>query len=196
MDFKIQRVGKYYLNFSGDIDLYYDNKGFNYSRYQRGPVQILGSGKSKPEQNYYQYFYDWRYALWVPEVDTDLGYSHRNDGFDSDIYLGLVIILMVLVFMILLLISLWRVFKKMGHRGWESIIPIYNLVILLRAVNKPWWWIFLILITYLGIIWGIWMINLLVKRFGKGVGFTLGMCFLAPIFLPVLAFGSSTYYVK
>ena len=40
----------------------------------------------------------------------------------------------------------WMVFTKAGEAGWKSIIPIWNLLILLKIVGREWWWIILLLI--------------------------------------------------
>jgi hypothetical protein len=37
------------------------------------------------------------------------------------------------------------------------------------------------------------VVNDLSKSFGHGVGFTLGLIFLSPIFIPILGFGGSLY---
>jgi len=36
----------------------------------------------------------------------------------------------------------WRIFEKAGKPGWASLIPIYNTIILLEIVGKPWWWFY------------------------------------------------------
>lgn len=87
----------------------------------------------------------------------------------------------------------WRIYEKAGKPGWASLIPIYNIIILLEIVGKPWWWIFLFLIPVVNIIIGIWMVNLLSLSFGKEVGFTFGLIFLSFIFYPILAFSNAEY---
>lgn len=46
--------------------------------------------------------------------------------------------LIYLAIIVLFIISWWKLFEKMGRQGWEGIIPIYNMVILLEMVGKPW----------------------------------------------------------
>jgi len=87
----------------------------------------------------------------------------------------------------------WRVFEKAGKPGWAALIPIYNTIILLEIVGKPWWWLLLFLIPGVNIVIAIWMYNLLSISFGKGIGFTLGLIFLSPIFFPILAFSNAEY---
>ena len=103
-------------------------------------------------------------------------------------------IVLSLLIALLMIISMWVIYSKAGKPGWAAIIPIYNIIVLLQIVGKPWWWLLLMMFVPLGnIIWGIWTLNLLSKSFGKGVGFTLGLLFLSIIFFPVLAFGGAKY---
>jgi len=101
------------------------------------------------------------------------------------------------IYSILEIAGLWAIFKKAGKPGWAAIIPIYNLVVLLQIVNKPVWWILLLLIPCVNfiliIIGWIWINNLLSKSFGQGGAFTLGLMFLGFIFYPLLGFGDYTY---
>src|SRR4030042_3149095 len=87
----------------------------------------------------------------------------------------------------------WVLFEKAGRPGWHSLIPVYNTIVLIRIVGKPWWWLLLFMIPFVNIIWAIWMVNLLSKSFGQSVGFTIGLILLSPIFYPILAFGGSKY---
>jgi hypothetical protein len=94
---------------------------------------------------------------------------------------------------ILMIISMWKIYVKAEKPGWASIVPIYQILVLLEIIGKPWWWLLLYLIPFVNIIFLIWTINLLSKSFGNGVGFTLGLLFLSVIFYPVLAFGGAKY---
>jgi hypothetical protein len=97
------------------------------------------------------------------------------------------------IIIILIIASMWKIFTKAGHEGWKCLIPIYNLYILTKIVEKPGYWVVLMIIPYVNLIFLIWTYNLLSKKFGKGVGFTLGLVFLGAIFFPILAFGSAEY---
>lgn len=94
---------------------------------------------------------------------------------------------------IITIVSLWKIFIKAGYKGWESIIPIYNLYIIQKIIDKPWWWILLMFIPFIGMIWTIWSTNLLAKSFDKEQGFTIGLVLLPFIFYPILAFGDNNY---
>lgn len=93
----------------------------------------------------------------------------------------------------LLIASMWTIFTKAGKPGWASLIPIYNIIVLLEIVGKPWWWIFLMALPVVSVIFSIWALNLLSKSFGKSEGFTVGLLLLGIIFFPMLAFGDAEY---
>jgi len=101
--------------------------------------------------------------------------------------------LIELAVLVLLIVSFWKIFQKAGKPGWASIIPIYNIIVQLEIVGKPWWWIFLLFIPVVNIVIGIIIVHNLSKSFGQGVGFTLGLLFLGVIFYPILAFGDYKY---
>ncbi len=101
--------------------------------------------------------------------------------------------LVYMAIFILMIVASWKIYEKAGKPGWACIVPIYSAIVLLEIIGKPWWWLLLMLIPGVGLIWGIWAINLLSKSYGKGVGFTLGLLFLAPIFYPILGLGNAKY---
>ena len=102
-------------------------------------------------------------------------------------------IIIYLAIIVLIIASMWTVFSKAGKPGWASIIPIYNLIVLLEVVGKPWWWLLLMLIPIVNIIILIIVYHNLSLSFGKGGGFTVGLILLGFIFLPILAFSDVTY---
>jgi len=98
-----------------------------------------------------------------------------------------------IVFVIAVIAGWWMMFEKAGEAGWKSIIPIYNIIVLLKIVGREWWWVLLMLIPFVGLV--IWIIVALdlAKVFGRGTGFAIGLMFLTPIFSLILGFGSDTY---
>jgi hypothetical protein len=97
------------------------------------------------------------------------------------------------VITLVFVIAGWRIFEKAGEAGWKVLIPIYNTLVLLKIVGRPWWWILLMLIPIVNIV--IWIIVAidLSKSFGHGGGFAVGLIFLPFIFGLVLGFGSDRY---
>lgn len=103
-----------------------------------------------------------------------------------------------IVFSIILLITIiihWRIYTKAGKPGWACIVPIYNAIIMMEIIGKPWWHIFLFLIPLYNIYLIIKYTNLFSRSFGQGTAFTIGLIFLGIIFQGVVAFSSSIKYV-
>ncbi len=106
---------------------------------------------------------------------------------------GTKILLFVAVFALLIIVSLWVVFEKAGQPGFHSIIPIYNLYVMMEISGKPWWWMFLLFVPVLGLIINLLAMLSLAEKFGRGFLYGLGLFFLPMFFFPMLAFGGARY---
>ena len=98
-----------------------------------------------------------------------------------------------LAILVLIIISLWKIFTKAGKPGWAAIIPIYNIIVLLEIVNKPLWWIILLIIPFVNIIFAIIIVHRLSRSFGQGAGFTVLLLLVGIVGYPLLAFGDYKY---
>ncbi len=105
-------------------------------------------------------------------------------------FIGAILYIGILV---LIIASLWKVFVKAGQEGWKSIIPFYNIYVLLQIVGRPGWWLVLFFIPFVNFIIAIIVVIDLAKSFGKGAGFGIGLALLGIIFYPILGFGDATY---
>ena len=94
---------------------------------------------------------------------------------------------------ILMIIALWKIFTKAGQEGWKAIIPIYNVVILLKIVELPTWYLFLFIVPFANIYAMIKTYIELAKRFGKDTGFAVLTFFFPVICFPILAFSNCSY---
>jgi hypothetical protein len=94
---------------------------------------------------------------------------------------------------IFVLVALWKVYVKAGKPGWAVIIPIYNILVLLEIVGKPWWWLLLMFIPFVNIVIMVIVYIELAKVFGHGVGYGIGLLLLPYVFVAMLGFGSSVY---
>ena len=90
-------------------------------------------------------------------------------------------------------LPLMGVFLKAGEPGIAAFIPIWNALVLLKIVGRPWWWLILYIIPIVGLIVAIVVLYDLAKSFGHGVGFTIGLVLLSWIFLLILWLGRSRY---
>ena len=101
----------------------------------------------------------------------------------------LVITILYLAVLVLVIAGGWKVFSKAGQPGWAILIPIYNVIVLLKIARRPLWWFFILFLIVPGIILEIDV----ARNFGKGGGFAAGLIFLPVIFIPILGFGSAQY---
>ncbi|HEU5424722.1 MAG TPA: DUF5684 domain-containing protein [Nitrolancea sp.] len=104
--------------------------------------------------------------------------------------------LVVLVYLAIIVVEIaasWIMFQKAGQPGWASIIPIYNVVVMLRMIGRSGWWTLLAFVPIADILLLVWVASGLAKAFGKGTGFAVGLFFLNFIFIPILAFGDAQY---
>jgi hypothetical protein len=126
------------------------------------------------------------------------------------VFLMIAVRLLIVFFIVYFVISIvpvaigmWKVFTKAGQPGWAVLIPVYNLILLLRITGLPWYWVFtplIVIIPILGWIvylaWVVWVHHRISTRFGQGIGFTIGLTLLAPIFWLILGLGDSKYVTE
>ena len=135
--------------------------------------------------------------------------------------LGMVGIIVAIVWAILAIIALWKVFTKAGEAGWKAIIPIYNAYIMYKIAGmKNWFWYTLIVAFVCGLVAGfLWeqsdiagYISIagslfsgivaivaaykLPRKFGWGVFASILYVLFTGICLLILGFGSSKYQGK
>lgn len=95
----------------------------------------------------------------------------------------------VLILSVLMGLSTWKLFKKMGYNPVFAFIPFYNYFIVLKETKHPKWWAIL---SYLPIVGPIMMSVFhiyLMKKFGKG----LVQHQLLTVFLPFIYMASVNY---
>lgn len=118
---------------------------------------------------------------------------------------GLLVFMFFILFFALLIsiiqiIAMWKIFSKAGEKGWKSLIPIYNMIVLFQISGLSPWLILLYLASWIPYVGWIIPIALtiyldckLAKAFGKSSGFTVGLILLPSIFYLILGFGKSEY---
>lgn len=85
--------------------------------------------------------------------------------------------------------GLWKLFEKARYKGWYSIVPIYDLIIWLKIIKKPWWWILILMIPGVNIILFFVMLYNLAEAFGKETAGERALAMFAfPVVLPMWGF--------
>lgn len=46
----------------------------------------------------------------------------------------------------------WKLYIKSERKAWEAFIPVYNAVILMKIINRPWWWTILLFLPIVNLI--------------------------------------------
>ena len=113
--------------------------------------------------------------------------------FRKDMTMGAFLTLIYIAVIVLSIAGGWKMFVKAGKPGWGIIIPIYNIILMLEIAGRPIWWVILFFIPVANIIVAI-LVNIdIAKKFGKDVGFGIGLAFLGFIFMPILGFGDAKF---
>lgn len=105
----------------------------------------------------------------------------------------MVIMVVSLVLAVISIIALWKIFEKANVAGWKSLIPIYSSICLYKITWGSGWVFLTCFVPIVNVVIGIITMHKLSQSFGKGVGFTIGLILLRPIFILILAFGSAEY---
>ena len=111
-------------------------------------------------------------------------------------FLFLFIILLMMLGLFLQLIAwagMWKTASKAGQSGLLACIPIVQFFIWAMMAKKEAWWGILFFIPIVNIVIFIIILNEISKRFGRGLGTTLGLIFLPFIFWIILGFGDAEY---
>lgn len=119
-----------------------------------------------------------------------------------------------IIFIIIYAFILWKFAEKTNRPGWSLLIPIYSNFVWCDIIKIETIWAvasFLPMImmkinpSSLPIFYLSGLVELMVqyyfcqniaKRFGKGFLFTLGLFFIKPIFLAILAFNKKCRYTE
>lgn len=102
--------------------------------------------------------------------------------------------IIVLIFYVVVVIGLWRLFEKSGHAGILAIIPIVNVIVLVRIAGMSGWFALLYLIPVVGWVFAIIVAFRVGERFGKGGVFSFFLLWLFPyIGYLIIGFGDARY---
>jgi len=98
----------------------------------------------------------------------------------------------ILIIFLIIIFSLWFIFKKANYKGYIALIPFYNIWLLFVISGLKGW---LCLIPIINIIMLMASYYKLSKKFGKTLLFSLITAFLPFIGLPLIAFNKNSQYL-
>ncbi|RNC89609.1 MAG: signal peptidase I [Allomuricauda sp.] len=97
-------------------------------------------------------------------------------------------IIFILLVQVIHFAGTWKLYVKAGRKAWEAAIPIYNGIVLMKIINRPAWWVFLLFIPIINLLMFpvIWVET--IRSFGKNK--------LLDTWLVILTLGFYTYYLN
>jgi len=96
----------------------------------------------------------------------------------------------VLILSVLLGISSFKLYQKMGYKGWEAFVPFYNYYIIQKEVGEPKWWVALAYLPIIGPIMMSVFHLFLMKKFGR----TTFLEQFLTVILPFIYLGYTSYF--
>ena len=97
-------------------------------------------------------------------------------------------LIFILIIQIIHGLGTWKLYKKAGQQAWEAFVPIYNAVILMKIINRPWWYVILLFIPIINLIMFpvVWVET--ARSFGKNT--------YLDTFLAIVSLGFYNFYLN
>ena len=97
-------------------------------------------------------------------------------------------IIFFLVIQVLHGLATWKLYKKADRQAWEAFVPVYNAVILMKIINRPWWWTILLFLPIVNLILFpvVWVE--IARSYGKNSAIDT--------FLAIFTFGFYSFYLN
>lgn len=112
----------------------------------------------------------------------------------ANLYSNPIVLILVIVFSLITIVGMWKMYQKAGYHGWECLIPFYSAYIQTKIAMGNGWLFLIGLIPIANIIFNIILAIKTADVFGKGIGFAI-LLYLFPIIgYPILGFGNAEYY--
>jgi len=104
-------------------------------------------------------------------------------------------IIIFLVFQIIYFLSTWKLFIKAGEKPIYSLIPFYNLIIMMKIIKRPKWWFILLFIPVINLLMAGVIIIETLRSFGKNSNLDtlIGLVSLGTYITYINYFGSIDY---
>lgn len=81
---------------------------------------------------------------------------------------------------------LWKIFEKAGQAPrWAGFIPVYNFLVWLRLMRKPWWWILILIVPGVNFL----LLMVMHVELARSFGLRSTKDYVLAIFLPFVTLG-------
>ncbi|WP_298894705.1 signal peptidase I [uncultured Psychroserpens sp.] len=97
-------------------------------------------------------------------------------------------LIFILVIQVIHGLGTWKLYVKAGRKAWEAFVPVYNAVILMKIIKRPWWWTILLFVPIVNLIMFIIVWVETARSFGKNQ--------YLDTFLAVITLGFYNYYLN
>ncbi|KUF07064.1 DUF5684 domain-containing protein [Leucobacter sp. G161] len=87
----------------------------------------------------------------------------------------------MIAFYVVFVIAAWRMFTKAGYAGILALIPIVNVILIVKIAGYSAWMSLLYIIPIVGFIFAIFVALRLGTNFGKGAAFSVFLLWMFPI---------------
>jgi len=94
----------------------------------------------------------------------------------------------ILIIQVIHGLGTWKLYIKAGRQAWEAFVPVYNGVILMKIINRPWWWVILLFLPVVNLIMFIVVWVETARSFGKNQPLDT--------FLAIITLGFYSYYLN
>jgi len=58
----------------------------------------------------------------------------------------------ILIIQVIHFLGTYKLYQRAGRKAWEAIVPFYNAVVLMKIINRPTWWLILLLIPIVNLL--------------------------------------------
>ncbi|WP_452219669.1 signal peptidase I [Lacinutrix salivirga] len=98
------------------------------------------------------------------------------------------LIIFILVLQVIHGLGTWKLYIKAGRQAWEAFVPFYNAFVLMKIINRPWYWVILLFLPIVNLIMFpvVWVET--ARSFGKNT--------YLDSFLAIVTLGFYNYYLN
>ncbi|MGB0838270.1 MAG: signal peptidase I [Flavobacteriaceae bacterium] len=61
-------------------------------------------------------------------------------------------ILFILVIQVVHFLGTYKLYQRAGREAWEALVPFYSAVVMMKIINRPSWWVFLLVIPVVNLL--------------------------------------------
>lgn len=97
-------------------------------------------------------------------------------------------LIFILIIQVIHGLGTWKLYVKAGQQAWEAFIPVYNSIVLMKIIRRPWWWTILLFVPIVNLIMlpVVWVET--ARSFGKNT--------YQDTFLAIITLGFYNYYLN